>query len=162
MTTEKNASTTITSNLNGFNLTGLVNNSKQDVITIEQTVVRENIGENEDHVEVLSMLSTKLALNQFISIPSEFTKELAPTFAVNSAGNTEQKSTGNENHGRDEISVITLSALLGSIYGLAFIFAIIWMAWLYVRRRKQETSFKSASLMPSRRREDSLSVYSNH
>ena len=33
------------------------------------------------------------------------------------------------------VSLFTLTALLGCIYGLAFILAVVWVIWLYLRRK---------------------------
>lgn len=164
-TTTKPAISTMTTKL----ITILLNNSKQDIPIVEE--ITSKVTEDKAQAELgasVQKLSTKQA-SQFISIPSEMTKEL-DNFAINSAGNAEQESSSSddddaENRSKDEISVITLSALLGSIYGLAFIFAIIWITWLYIRKRNQTTSFKSAGLMMNpheRCRDDSLSVCSNH
>ena len=40
-----------------------------------------------------------------------------------------------------QLSVYTLTALLGAIYALAFVLAIIWFIWLYVRK-KEPASFR--------------------
>lgn len=139
-------------------------NSKQDIVKVEEI---KKVSEDEaqaDLEEFVQKLSTKVA-SQFISIPSELTKEL-DKFAINSAEESSSSSgdIDDETRNKDEISVITLSALLGSIYGMAFIFAIIWITWLYIRKKNQSTSFKSALPMNphERYRDDSLSVCSNN
>jgi hypothetical protein len=36
-----------------------------------------------------------------------------------------------------KVSLFTLTALLGVIYGLAFILAVVWIVWLYVKRKSR-------------------------
>ena len=40
-------------------------------------------------------------------------------------------------------SLFTLTALLGCIYGLAFILAVVWIVWLYLRRKTLKTLKRS-------------------
>jgi len=47
----------------------------------------------------------------------------------------------------NQLSIITLSALLGCVYGVAFIMASIWVGWLWFKRkRKAKSSFKSTRI----------------
>ena len=58
------------------------------------------------------------------------------------------------------MSVLTLSALLGSIYGLAFIMAIVWVVWIWVKRRSTTTPYKTAARITSSRSRDVTSISS--
>ncbi len=86
--------------------------------------------------------------NQFSESIKESTK-LILTSDFNIGGTSILQHVDEESN---KISVITLSALLGSIYGLAFIMGIIWVIWLWIRRRAHSaTSFKSSNQINSSR-----------
>ena len=57
--------------------------------------------------------------------------------------------SGSEYNSSTRISIFTLTALLGCIYGLAFILAIVWIIWLWLRRRSMN-AFKSSQISNSR------------
>lgn len=76
--------------------------------------------------EIGAIESSKLAANITISTPSH------------------------KNFTSNQLSIITLSALLGCIYGCAFILASIWVSWLWIKRRKRKgtSTFKSSRIEP--------------
>ena len=47
------------------------------------------------------------------------------------------------------MSVLTLSALLGSIYGLAFVMAVVWVVWIWLKRRSTTAPYKTAARIQS-------------
>ena len=55
-------------------------------------------------------------------------------------------SPSSKNFTSNQLSIITLSALLGCIYGVAFIIASTWVGFLWLKRRRKSSEFKSSRI----------------
>ena len=60
-----------------------------------------------------------------------------------------------------KISTATLSILLGTIYGLAFIFAVVWVVWFMLRKKPEPDNLKRQRDIENRLSQDTLSICSN-
>ena len=63
------------------------------------------------------------------SLKNEAIKNQPPPF-LNDA-----KSTTDDNDSSTKISIFTLTILLACIYGLAFVLAVVWIVWLWLRKK---------------------------
>ncbi len=100
---------------------------------------------------------TKLAANQLMSLAVSEDLKLDSNLE-NSLGDT---SLLNKDQETGRVSVITLSAVLGSIYGLAFILAVVWVLIVWFRKRSEINRNRPNAGTRSRSRNDSLSVCSD-
>lgn len=60
-----------------------------------------------------------------------------------SGGTIFDDSLSSSSTGSSKFSVLTLISLLGLIYGLALVLAIVWILWLYMRRQQSTNSMKN-------------------
>ncbi len=60
--------------------------------------------------------------------------------------NITNSTPSHKNFTSNQLSIITLSALLGCIYGVAFIIASTWVGLLWLKRRRKSSEFKSSRI----------------
>ncbi len=79
---------------------------------------------------------------------TKFMTEIGKIESSKSSANITNSTPLHKNFTSNQLSIITLSALLGCIYGVAFIMASTWIGWLWLKRRKRksESSFKSSRM----------------
>ena len=77
---------------------------------------------------------------------NETIKESTSLPGVFFSGNSGLPSTEQDVPTPTRLSMFTLTALLGCIYGFAFLLAIVWIVWLWLRRKPTSSSYKRSHI----------------
>ena len=87
--------------------------------------------------------------NENISERSSMPATRDPNFNADLATNSRLTDKSTSTHTPESeysptrVSLFTLTALLGVIYGLAFLLAVVWVGWLYVKRKSRQSLKRS-------------------
>jgi hypothetical protein len=136
-----------------FSTVQIENLSKSTVFTPKVSFPKKTTQKSNRNMSNAKRLST-------IAMAAGLSTSIPPTNAVNATnlGTTKNMELENNNI-PNKMSIFTLTALLGCIYGLAFILALIWIIWLYMKR-KAMISFRKEHMHSSHRDACSISSMS--
>jgi len=139
-----------------FTKTTNVNTETQKTINKFSPKITESITTNSKLIasNVISTTQANVAKESIVGMNSERSPISVTKHPVNNiVSATRARSTSKftstylpeSEYSPTKVSLFTLTALLGVIYGLAFILAVVWIVWLYVKR-KSRLSFKRSQV----------------
>ena len=93
------------------------------LITNHANIIKESFGVNSERSP--------------ISVSKQPTNNIVSTSKTRATSKLTSTYLPESEYSPTKVSLFTLTALLGVIYGLAFILAVVWIVWLYVKRKSR-------------------------